>query len=138
MGGLVPELSVRDWRKSRDFYCGLLGFSVLYERVEDGFAFLTLGAAGLMIDQIGVGRDFDLPGAPREVPFGRGMNLQIEVPALDEVLGRLAAAKMPLFLGPEERWYRRDDEELGQRQVVVADPDGYLLRLWEGLGSRRA
>ena len=39
---------------------------------------------------------------------------------------------MPL----EERWYRREDEELGNRQFVVADPDGYLLRFFTNLGTR--
>ncbi|WP_105373248.1 bleomycin resistance protein [Neorhizobium huautlense] len=133
---LIPELSVSDWRKSRDFYCDLIGFSVVYDRREEGFAFLALGEAQLMIDQIGLGRDFDLPEAPREHPFGRGINLQIEVPALRPVLVRLAAANIPLYLAPEEKWYRRDDKEVGNRQFIVADPDGYLLRFFEDLGER--
>jgi catechol 2,3-dioxygenase-like lactoylglutathione lyase family enzyme len=133
---LVPELLVSDWHESLRFYCDLLGFSVLYDRPEEGFAFLALGGARLMIDQIGVGRDFDIPGAPRERPFGRGVNLQTEVVALDPILDRLRAAGVALFLGPEERWYRSGDKELGQRQIIVADPDGYLLRLFEPLGER--
>lgn len=110
MNTLVPELSVSDWRASLTFY-QLLGFSVAYDRPEEGFAFLVLGGAQLMIDQIGVGRDFDLPGAPRERPFGRGMNLQIEVAALDPILDRLRQSAVPVFLGPEERWYRNGDPD---------------------------
>lgn len=91
-----------------------------------------------MIDQIGVGRDFDIPAAPRERPFGRGVNLQTEVAALGPILDRLRAADVALFLGPEERWYRSGDREFGQRQIIVADPDGYLLRLFEPLGERPA
>ena len=53
---LVPELAVFDWSVSRDFYVELIGFDVLYERAEEGFSFLTLGTAQLMIDQIGLGR----------------------------------------------------------------------------------
>lgn len=36
----------------------------------------------------------------------------------------------------EERWYRPDAFEAGNRQFVVADPDGYLLRFFEDLGRR--
>ena len=32
----------------------------------------------------------------------------------------------------EERWYRHDQSEKGNRQFVVADPDGYLLRFFSG------
>ena len=130
INALVPELAVTDWRASLDFYCRLLGFSVAYDRPEEGFAFLAIGSAQLMIDQIGVGRDVD--NAPREHPFGRGFNLQVEVPALDPILDRLHEAGVTLFLEPEERWHRSGQRELGQRQFIVADPDGYLLRLCEG------
>jgi catechol 2,3-dioxygenase-like lactoylglutathione lyase family enzyme len=132
---LVPELAVSDWRRSRRFYCDVLGFLALYERPEEGFSYLALGAAELMIDQIGLGRSFD---TPRERPFGRGLNLQIRVPAVQGLLDALAAAGLPLFLPVEERWYRKGAREVGQRQFVVADPDGYLLRFCEPLGERSA
>jgi catechol 2,3-dioxygenase-like lactoylglutathione lyase family enzyme len=133
---LVPELSVRDWRTSRDFYCDLVGFSVVYERPEEGFVYLALGHAELMLDQLGVGRDFHSTSVPLAYPFGRGVNLQIRVPSIDAVLDRLAAESVALHLPLEEKWYRRNDREAGNRQFVVADPDGYLLRLFEELGTR--
>jgi catechol 2,3-dioxygenase-like lactoylglutathione lyase family enzyme len=133
---LVPELSVTDWQKSRDFYCDLIGFSVLYDRPEEGFVFLTLGRAQIMLDQIGISRDFHRPDAAPTYPFGRGMNLQIMVPALAPILERLEDAKIPLHLTLEEKWYRRGGIEVGNRQFIVADPDGYLLRLFEDLGER--
>ncbi|MEM5467860.1 VOC family protein [Celeribacter marinus] len=135
---LIPELAVTDWQISRAFYCDLIGFDVAYARPEDGFAMLSLGAARLMIDQIGIGRTFEDQHLPTSLPFGRGMNLQIEVCALQPILDRLASAQYPLTLQPEQAWYRKGDEALGQRQFVVADPDGYLLRLFEPLGSRAA
>ncbi|MDH4412716.1 MAG: VOC family protein [Rhizobium sp.] len=135
---LVPELAISDWRVSRAFYCDLIGFQVAYERPEEGFSFLTLGDAQLMIDQIGLGRTFELAEAPMERPFGRGLNLQILVPQVEPILERLARADVPLYLPLEEKWYRRDDHEVGNRQFVVADPDGYLLRLFEDLGERPA
>jgi catechol 2,3-dioxygenase-like lactoylglutathione lyase family enzyme len=134
---LVPELAVSDWTASRAFYTDLIGFDILYERPEEGFSYLTLGAAQLMIDQIGLGRTFDIADAPLQKPFGRGLNLQIRVPDVGTILRRLEDANVPLYVPLEEKWYRRDDHEVGNRQFVVADPDGYLLRLFEDLGARR-
>ncbi|NTJ42782.1 VOC family protein [Agrobacterium larrymoorei] len=133
---LVPELAVSDWHKSRTFYCDLIGFHVVYERPEEGFTYLALGDAQLMIDQIGAGRTFEQDGAPISFPFGRGMNLQLSVPSLDPVLERLKLARIKLFLPLEEKWYRKGETEAGNRQFVVADPDGYLIRPFESLGER--
>jgi catechol 2,3-dioxygenase-like lactoylglutathione lyase family enzyme len=135
---LVPELAVNDWQRSRAFYCDLIGFHVVYERPEEGFMYLALGMAQLMIDQIGAGRTFETRESPLEFPLGRGMNLQIEIPSLSPVLTRLERAGIELFLPLEEKWYRRGAIEVGNRQFVVADPDGYLLRPFESLGERPA
>ena len=37
---------------------------------------------------------------------------------------------------PEERWYRRGAEEVGLRQCIAQDPDGYLARLQQPIGTR--
>ena len=132
---LIPELAVVSCAESLAFYLDLLGFSVAYERPEEGFAFLEFGDAQLMLDQIGLGRTFDGDG-PLTRPLGRGINLQIKVPAIGPLLARLERADWPLYLPPEERWYRGGARELGNRQFVVADPDGYLLRFFEELGVR--
>lgn len=132
MAALVPELSVSDWVASRNFYCDLLGFSVRYARPEEGFAYLTLGEAALMIDQRGLGRDWET--GPLEAPFGRGINFQITVSSIDPILERLGRAGVPLFLPVESKSYRVGTETVTQRQFCVQDPDGYLLRLCEALG----
>ena len=49
---------------------------------------------------------------------------------------RVLAAGLSLFLPLEERWYRRNLVEVGARQFIVADPDGYLLRLSTDIGTR--
>lgn len=126
---LVPELSVTDISTSRHFYSQLIGFSVLYERAEEGFAYLGLGSAELMLDQLGTGRDWTT--APLEPPFGRGVNFQIEVAALSPVLDRLAAAGIKPFVPLETKTYRTASGQVTQRQFCVTDPDGYLLRLFE-------
>ena len=135
---LVPELAVSDCAASLAFYRDRLGFTVRYQRPEEGFAYLALGEAELMLDEIGKGRTFDNGHAPRSRPFGRGLNLQIRVADLTPLLATLRRHRIPLLLEPEEKWYRRDAVEDGQRQFVVADPDGYLLRFCKDLGQRPA
>jgi hypothetical protein len=49
---------------------------------------------------------------------------------------RVVAAGFTLVVQLEDRWYRRGANEHGNRQFVVADPDGYLLRFFTSLGSR--
>ncbi|MBA8819782.1 bleomycin resistance family protein [Ochrobactrum sp. P6BS-III] len=133
---LVPEFAVTDWQTSLSFYCDILGFSCRYQRSEEGFAYLERDGAELMIDQIDQGRTFGGQYLPTEYPFGRGLNVQIRVSAIDPILASLKAANIPLFLPLEEKWYRNGDMEAGNRQFVVADPDGYLLRFYEDMGSR--
>ncbi len=135
---IVPELAVRDWSVSRRFYCDTLDFQAAYERPEEGFSYLTKEGAALMIDQIGLGRSFDDGHLPTEYPAGKGVNLQIRVASVTDLLDRLEAANVPLYLALEDKWYRRGAEEVGNRQFVVADPDGYLLRFFQALGVRPA
>lgn len=131
---LVPELLVSDHVASRDFYVRLIGFRVQYERLEEKFAYLDLDGAEIMIEQE---TDFWLT-AKREKPYGRGINLQIEVTDLDGILARLSAAGVPLFRPVEEAWYRAGDRYAGNRQFLVQDPDGYLLRMFQDLGESAA
>lgn len=49
---LIPELSVSNIEKSKDFYVNILGFKVEYEREEDKFAFLSLGDAQIMVEEV--------------------------------------------------------------------------------------
>lgn len=134
---LVPELLVSDLSASLSFWCDVVGFTVCYDRPEAQFAYLALGNAQLMLEQRSpIGDDWIL--GPLEAPYGRGLNLQIQVPALDAVLARCLDRGTALFLPPEERWYRCGTEEVGQRQCIVADPDGYLVRCIQPLGLRPA
>lgn len=52
---LVPELKVSNLAASLRFWCDLLGFAVRYGRPEEGFAFLDLNGAQIMLDQRGLG-----------------------------------------------------------------------------------
>lgn len=107
------------------------------DRPEERFAYLTRGPVHLMLEEAdGPGRRFRI--APLEYPFGRGMNLQIKVPDVDALYARAMQTGATIYLPPEERWYRQGDEEAGNRQFVVIDPDGYLLRFFSDLGRRQA
>ena len=132
--GLVPELSVTDYEASRHFWCDLVGFSLRYERPEEGFGYLVLGNAHLMLDQINQGRTW-ATGA-LEPPLGRGINFEVQVENLDTALQRIMSAGWPIFVEAEEEWYRAGDIEIGVRQFLVQDPDGYLLRLQQEIGER--
>lgn len=132
---LIPELDVSDLDRSLAFYRGVLGFEILFERPEERFAYLTFGAVHLMLEEAaGPGRRFH--PAPLEFPYGRGLNLQIEVPDVDGLHARAQAGGVSVRIPMEERWYRQGDREAGNRQFVVIDPDGYLLRFFTDLGSR--
>jgi catechol 2,3-dioxygenase-like lactoylglutathione lyase family enzyme len=132
---LVPELDVGDLDVSLAFYRDVLGFSVRYERAEERFAYLKREGAELMLEEAeGPGRRFRT--APLERPFGRGVNLQIRVTDPVALLARVRQAGAEVVVELEEHWYRRNDHGVGNRQFVVADPDGYLLRFFEDLGTR--
>jgi len=131
---LVPELSITDYERTLWFYTEVLGFSIEYQRTEEGFAYLSLGESQIMVDQIGKTRTW-MTGE-FEYPLGRGINLQIEVPDVDLLVQSLKENSVPLFMEPEEKWYRKNDTEVGNKQFLVQDPDGYLLRFFEDLGTR--
>ena len=129
MPDLTPELGVTDIAHSLAFYRDVLGFAVVYDRPDEGFAYLRYEGCELMLDQIGVDRTWQT--GPLEPPLGRGMNLQCAVNSLAARLGRLAAAGIALYLPVETRAYRVGGQTLSQRQFCVQDPDGYLLRFCE-------
>ena len=125
---LIPEFDIEDLATSVAFYIDVLGFEIAYQRPEEGFAFLQKGEAQLMLDTGRLTRRFD------DVPVGqrgRGVNLQIRVTDLDQILEKLMQKSWPLRLQLEVKSYRVNDVDLLQKQFVVADPDGYLLRFFQ-------
>ena len=145
---LTPEIDVVDLATSLRFYVGVLEFRVLFERPAERFAYLERPGAELMIEEAaGPGRRFRT--APLEAPFGRGVNFQMRVTDVDAMLMRAVAAGAEIVLPMEDRWYHVDvvlpggrwqhvgPTEAGNRQFVVADPDGYLWRPFQDLGSRQ-
>ena len=132
--GLVPELLVEALEDSLDFWCRLCGFQVLYDRPEEGFAYIASGTAHVMIEQAGVGRNWT--PAALERPLGRGVNFQVSVASIDPLVNALRSANWALFMEPETKWYRTGKAEAGVVQFLVQDPDGYLIRFQSSLGLR--
>ena len=132
---LTPELDVGNLERSLAFYAGVIGFRVVFTRPEDRFAYLDLDGVHLMLEELGgSGRYFTT--APMAHPYGRGVNFQIEVSDVDALYARVLTGGFPVPTPLEERWYRENKIENGNRQFVVADPDGYLLRFFTDLGQR--
>ena len=77
--------------------------------------------------------------APLEPPFGRGINLQIEVTDVGAVVAVCQQHGIALFRPLTERWYATQPSITeGQREFLVQDPDGYLLRFAEYIGQKPA
>lgn len=130
---LVPELTITGMAASLRFYQAI-GFTVRYQREHPSFAYLELGQAQLMLEE-------EHPDGwnlvPLDRPRGRGINLQIEVPLIERVVEALHRMNVHLYREVRETWYAVSaTQEEGQRELLVQDPDGYLLRFAEPLGTR--
>jgi len=146
---LVPELDVADLAVSLRFYTRVLEFRILFERHDERFAYLERDGVELMLEEAaGPGRRFRT--APLEAPFGRGLNFQLSVTDVDAIHDRAVESGADIVVPMEERWYRVDvaqsggrweiagPTEAGNRQFVLADPDGYLWRPFRDLGIQAA
>ena len=120
---LIPELSVSNINKSKEFYLSL-GFKVMYERVENKFCFLELEANQIMIEEI----NDNWNTGELEYPFGRGINISMTVSNVDEMYNRLKDMNIKFFLELTTNEYRVDDEIIYEKEFLIQDPDGYLLR----------
>ena len=137
---LTPELACSNIKNSLAFYTNVLGFEIQYQREEDGFAMLERQGSRIMLDEINIhamnGANRTWVSAVLEKPFGRGMNLEIRTTHIDELYKVVQQSGAIIFLPVEEKWYRVNDSEVGNRQFIVLDPDGYMLRFAQDLGCR--
>jgi len=122
--GLIPELSVSSINESKKFYIDILGFHLEYERREDKFAFLSYGEAQIMIEEI----NGNWNTGNLKYPFGRGVNFQIETEDVSKIIFNLKENNIPLFRNIMESEYKCNDEVVFEKEILVQDPDGYLLR----------
>ena len=129
----IPELSVTNLENSIKFYT-TIGFKIEYERPENKFVFLSMGEIQFMLQEISENDKWDV--APLTYPFGNGINFQLEVDSIDNIYNNLKNGNYKIAFDVEENWYRKDNKLLGNKEFLVQDPDGYLLRFSEDLGEK--
>lgn len=130
---MIPELSVTNLDKSLAFY-KTAGFVVEYDRPEDNFAFISLGEIQFMLQQVSADDKWSV--APLAYPFGNGINFQLEVNNLSEIYDNFKYSGYEISFDIEENWYRQDGKLLGNKEFLIQDPDGYLLRFFQDLGEK--
>lgn len=130
----IPELSVTNLENSLKFY-KTIGFKIEYDRPENKFAFISLGEIQFMLQEISDNDKWEL--APLSYPFGNGINFQLEVNNVDEIYKNLKENNYNIIFDIEENWYRKDNKLLGNKEFLVQDADGYLLRFSEDLGEKK-
>ena len=118
---LIPELSVSNYEKSLSFY-KMLGFIVEYTR--ENFAFLSFQGSQLMIEK----QNYTWKVGELKKPFGRGVNFQIDVNNVEEIKLILEKNNYPIAFDLETHTYQTNEEEVKEKEFLVQDPDGYLLR----------
>ncbi len=132
---MVPELHVSDIATSLGFWCNVLGFGIAYQRPAERFVYLERAeGAQVMLCQ----RNGRFETGPMQAPLGQGAMFQVCVDTIEPIVAALSAAGWPIYLGPREVWRRTGEQESGQREVFVQDPDGYLLMLASSIGRRAA
>lgn len=120
---LIPELSVTNIEKSKEFYLNL-GFKVMYERKEDKFCFLYLEDNQIMIEEIN--NNWNV--GEMKYPFGNGINISMTVSDIDSFYESIISKKIVLFRKIKTSKYRVDDIIYEDKEFLLQDPDGYLLR----------
>lgn len=126
----IPELSVTNLAKSLSFY-KTIGFHINYERPENKFAFISLNNIQFMLQELSDQNKWEI--AELSYPFGNGINFQLEVSNIDNIYNNLVKNNYHIAFLIEENWYRQNNKLLGNREFLVQDPDGYLLRFSEDL-----
>lgn len=132
LNNLIPELYVSNINKSLAFYTRL-DFKILYQREAEKFIFLEREDVQLMLEEL---NDNSWNTGTMEAPFGRGINFQIQVNDVDPLYATALRNGFKIYLPLYEKWYRINEQLRGNRQFLIQDPDGYLLRFSQDLGNK--
>lgn len=65
---------------------------------------------------------------PLERPFGRGVNISMSVDDVEGLFNKLKSQGLNFFLELETHSYRVENIEYQDKEFLIQDPDGYLLR----------
>ena len=129
----IPELSVTNLENSLNFY-KTAGFKLEYNRPENKFAFISLGEVQFMLQELSNNDKWNL--SPLNYPFGNGINFQLEVENINIIYNNLKKLNYKITFEIEENWYRQNNKLLGNKEFLIQDPDGYLLRFSQDLGEK--
>lgn len=116
---VTPSITVNDLMRSRDWYCGLLGFTVADEWKWEGRVVgyrLLAGRCSLML-----GQDDFAKGRDRQKGVGSRFYF-ITKQDVDVLAARVKAGGQTLDSEPA-------DQEWGAREFGVTDPDGFKITL---------
>lgn len=130
---ILAEFVVTDFRKSLDFYVKIIGFKIEYQRQDPNFAFLSFNKSQIMIQEL---RKGEKESEKLEYPFGRGINFQIDTENVETIVTSLKKNNYPIKREVKDSWYQAGNKSYGCREILVTDPDGYLLRFSEELGIK--
>jgi catechol 2,3-dioxygenase-like lactoylglutathione lyase family enzyme len=130
---MVPEITVLNFEKSLAFYTETLGFSVRYQRKKPNFVYIEQENVQIMIEQYTEdGRNV----AELSKHLGRVINFQMALTDIEPMLKRINSAQIKLYRELKESWYDTGGVLSGQKEILVQDPDGYLLRFTQYLGEK--
>ena len=74
--------------------------------------------------------------AKLEYPFGNGINFQLDLNDVTLIYNKIKEKNYKIAFELEENCYRQNDKLWRSKEFLVQDPDGYLLRFFEDLGSK--
>lgn len=129
----IPELSVTNLENSLNFY-KTAGFKIEYGRPENKFAFISLGNIQFMLQELSDDDKWNV--GELKYPFGNGINFQLEVEDVEKIYNNFKNNNYTIAFDIEKNWYRQDSKILGNREFLIQDPDGYLLRFMQDLGEK--
>src|SRR5699024_8213747 len=120
---LIPELSVSNIETSKKFYKNL-GFKIVYERPENKFCFIQLENNQIMIEE----NNNNWNVGKMEYPYGNGINISMSVNNVENLYEQLKAKDIKFFIDFNVNEYRVDNKLFQDKEFLLQDPDGYLLR----------
>ncbi len=119
-------------KTSLRFYVDLLGFEIVYKRIDPTFYFIAREGCQIMLEEFDTTKDPWIT-AKLERPFGRGINFQIETEDVKSLYLKLQKHSFVFFKELSEDKYKTKESFVSLRQFLVKDPDGYLLRFAQNL-----
>lgn len=114
-----------DIERTKKFYVDVLGFNLEYERTGDKFIFLSFEDIQIMFEQF---RSDGWNVGELDYPYGRGINFEMCISNVEEKYEQIIDFGVKPYLEMSYSSYRQDENEVLQKEFLIQDPDGYLLR----------